>query len=98
MSKIVLPESGVEVEVKSLSWDDAEEYLKREEEASGLPENRQLTRWTVETACPGLFDKIKDSSRDVNAVQIAIVRATFGDPEAEKNSSRSGEQGATQTA
>ena len=89
MRKVKLPDCGLEVEVKSLSWDEGEAYMA--EEAKALDGDSigkamgGLARQTIERQYPGLFEQISGSRKDLRTVFKAIVKETFGDLEEEKN-------------
>ncbi|MBC16558.1 MAG: hypothetical protein CL942_05845 [Desulfovibrio sp.] len=86
-------------ECRTLSFDEADAYLEKEEAAgNNSRERRKLARWAIETAYGEVvFEEIKGCNRKVNDLFSLITRATFGLSEEIKNSVRSGSGNPTRT-
>ncbi|MFZ5586144.1 MAG: hypothetical protein ACOZHQ_09465 [Thermodesulfobacteriota bacterium] len=79
LPEITLPETGLKVKVRSLTWEQAGMQLDLEDKAGkDARKQREMVVQVIEWACPGMFERIKDSSHDVVTLHSAIIRLTLG--------------------
>lgn len=83
--KVKLPDCGKEFEVSSLSFDEADDLLEREDKAKGVRAKRAVQRAVLEGHCPEAWEAARASNRDVHALYKGLVAVTFGDPEVQGN-------------
>ena len=98
--KITLPESGAEVQLAVMSWEEGKTFLQRGEEF--LSHGRTHDEW-MEKVLQDLYPKkivtqAMKARPDAMALYNDTVRYNMRGPEAIKNSSRSGIGAPTQTA
>lgn len=92
--KITLPVSGLEVELKALSWVESEKHL--EDEKEGL-ETGYMKDFLTKHYGKKTWDTVSKARPDVFALYNQTMNYTFGGPGAVKNSAPSGPGAPTQT-
>jgi len=97
MSEFILPKNPEEC--RTLSAEDAKEYLRREAETVGAPEKGiDLAQWVIEKAYgKDVYDELKVCNRKTNTLNAMITTSTFGLRDEIKNFMRSGNGEPTRT-
>lgn len=86
--KITLKDTGLQVEIRSLSFDQAKKHVACEKKALGdMEAMHDLRQATIVEACgEEVFNQAAVSNADVVQLYTAVLRRTWGSEGDEKNS------------